>query len=84
MKKAEALEVFGKVNTLVVDKTGTLTEGKPKLLSVLVASRPGPRSICCASPRVLNGAANIRWLQRWWRERKVEGSRAPQLSSFVQ
>ena len=34
VKKAEALEVFGKVNTLVVDKTGTLTEGKPKLLSV--------------------------------------------------
>jgi P-type Cu+ transporter len=36
VKKAEGLEVFGKVNTLVVDKTGTLTEGKPKLLSVLV------------------------------------------------
>ncbi|MFI5224200.1 MAG: HAD-IC family P-type ATPase, partial [Nitrospirales bacterium] len=29
VKKAEALEVFGKVNTLVIDKTGTLTEGKP-------------------------------------------------------
>jgi len=38
VKKAEALEVFGKVTTLVVDKTGTLTEGKPKLLSVLVVS----------------------------------------------
>jgi Cu+-exporting ATPase len=36
VKKAEALEVFGKVNTLVIDKTGTLTEGKPKLLSVHV------------------------------------------------
>jgi len=34
VKKAETLEVFGKVDTLVVDKTGTLTEGKPKLLSV--------------------------------------------------
>ncbi len=34
VKKAEALEVFGKVNTLVLDKTGTLTEGKPKLLSI--------------------------------------------------
>ena len=38
VKKAEALEVFGKVDTLVIDKTGTLTEGKPKLLSVLVVS----------------------------------------------
>ena len=34
VKKAEALEMFGNVNTLVVDKTGTLTEGKPKLLSI--------------------------------------------------
>ncbi|MDE3050909.1 MAG: copper-translocating P-type ATPase, partial [Nitrospirota bacterium] len=34
VKKAEALEVFGRVNTLVIDKTGTLTEGKPKLLSM--------------------------------------------------
>jgi Cu+-exporting ATPase len=34
VKKAEALEVFGRVNTLVIDKTGTLTEGKPKLQSV--------------------------------------------------
>jgi Cu+-exporting ATPase len=36
VKKAEALELFGKIDTLVIDKTGTLTEGKPKLLSVLV------------------------------------------------
>jgi Cu+-exporting ATPase len=34
IRKAEALEVLGKVNTLVLDKTGTLTEGKPKLVAV--------------------------------------------------
>ncbi len=33
-KNAEAIEVLRKVNTLVVDKTGTLTEGKPKLVAV--------------------------------------------------
>src|SRR5712691_6894886 len=33
-KNAEAIEVMRKVNTLVVDKTGTLTEGKPKLVSI--------------------------------------------------
>ncbi|PHX91267.1 MAG: copper-translocating P-type ATPase [Nitrospirae bacterium] len=38
VKKAEALEIFGKVDTLVIDKTGTLTEGKPKLLSVHVVA----------------------------------------------
>ncbi len=34
VRKAETLEIFGKVDTLVIDKTGTLTEGKPKLASV--------------------------------------------------
>ncbi|MGR9036538.1 MAG: copper-transporting P-type ATPase [Gammaproteobacteria bacterium] len=34
IKNAEALEIMEKINTLVVDKTGTLTEGKPKLMSV--------------------------------------------------
>jgi Cu+-exporting ATPase len=36
IKNAEALEVLEKVDTLVVDKTGTLTEGKPRLASVVV------------------------------------------------
>ena len=35
IKNAEALERFEKIDTLIVDKTGTLTEGKPKLVAVL-------------------------------------------------
>jgi len=35
IKNAEALERFAKVDTLIVDKTGTLTVGKPKLVAVL-------------------------------------------------
>jgi len=35
IKNAEALETMESVNTLVVDKTGTLTEGKPTLVSVI-------------------------------------------------
>ncbi|WP_051321151.1 copper-transporting P-type ATPase [Rhizobium mesoamericanum] len=34
IKNAEALEHFEKVDTLVVDKTGTLTEGRPKLIAI--------------------------------------------------
>jgi Cu+-exporting ATPase len=34
IKNAEALETLEKVSTLVVDKTGTLTEGKPRLVSI--------------------------------------------------
>ncbi len=37
IKNAEALEILEKVNTLVVDKTGTLTEGKPQLSEVVAA-----------------------------------------------
>jgi Cu+-exporting ATPase len=35
IKNAEALELLEKVDTLVVDKTGTLTEGKPRVVSVV-------------------------------------------------
>ena len=34
VKHAEALQAFEKVDTLVIDKTGTLTEGKPKLIAI--------------------------------------------------
>ena len=37
IRDAAALELLEKVDTLVVDKTGTLTEGKPKLVSVVAA-----------------------------------------------
>jgi Cu+-exporting ATPase len=36
-RDAEAIETLQKVDTLVVDKTGTLTEGKPKLSTVILA-----------------------------------------------
>ncbi len=41
IKNAEALEIMEKVDVLVVDKTGTLTEGKPRLTSVVTADGMG-------------------------------------------
>ena len=41
IKNAEALERFAAVDTLVVDKTGTLTEGKPKVTAVVPAGEVG-------------------------------------------
>ncbi len=38
IKNAEALERMERINTLVVDKTGTLTEGRPKVVSIVPAS----------------------------------------------
>lgn len=38
IKNAESLEIMEKVDTLIIDKTGTLTEGKPKLMEVVTSS----------------------------------------------
>jgi Cu+-exporting ATPase len=38
VRNAEALEVLQKIDTIVVDKTGTLTEGKPRVVSVAAAN----------------------------------------------
>jgi len=45
IKNAEALERFAKVDTLIVDKTGTLTEGKPKLVDVSAADGFAPDDV---------------------------------------
>lgn len=45
VRDAEALETFQKVNTLVVDKTGTLTEGKPRLTDVFTAAGTTERDL---------------------------------------
>ena len=44
-KNAESVELMRKVTTLVIDKTGTLTEGKPKLMSVVAISKLSEQEI---------------------------------------
>jgi Cu+-exporting ATPase len=45
IRNAEALEILEKVDVLVVDKTGTLTEGKPRVVSVLSAPDETDQSV---------------------------------------
>jgi Cu+-exporting ATPase len=52
IKSAEALELLGKVDTLVIDKTGTLTEGKPQLTSIRIAGN-------WSEPELLRLAASL-------------------------
>ncbi len=47
IKNAEALERMEKVDTLVVDKTGTLTEGKPKVVAIVAGARLRRERTCC-------------------------------------
>ncbi len=60
IKNAEALEILEKIDTLVVDKTGTLTEGKPHWRRWWQC-RDKTRMRSCASRRAWSGAANIHW-----------------------
>jgi Cu+-exporting ATPase len=45
VKNAEALELMEKIDTLVVDKTGTLTEGKPRLIGVTAIGSIGKNEL---------------------------------------
>ncbi|HWW15990.1 MAG TPA: heavy metal translocating P-type ATPase [Candidatus Dormibacteraeota bacterium] len=49
IKNAEALEILEKVDTLVVDKTGTLTEGKPQIVSYTQALADDPEVLRLAA-----------------------------------
>jgi len=49
IKNAEALETLEKVDTLVVDKTGTLTEGKPRVVSITGALADHPELLRLAA-----------------------------------
>ena len=52
VKDAEAMETLGKVNTLIVDKTGTLTEGRPKVTTIVVTERFTEEQVLAAAAAV--------------------------------
>jgi Cu+-exporting ATPase len=56
IKNAEALERMEKIDTLVIDKTGTLTEGKPKVVSVRPASGFGEAQVLKLAASVERGS----------------------------
>ena len=74
IRNAEALEILEKVDTLVVDKTGTLTEGKPALRVGRARRGCSTKARCCASPRASSAAASTRWPRRSWRARRRAAS----------
>jgi Cu+-exporting ATPase len=49
VRDAEALELMEKVDTLVVDKTGTLTEGKPRVVGITAASGISEKEVLAAA-----------------------------------
>ncbi len=63
IKEAAALERLEKVTTLVIDKTGTLTEGKPSLRRV-VAAKVSTNQTCGGLRQRPRTRASIRWRER--------------------
>ena len=61
IKSAEALERMEKVDTLVVDKTGTLTEGKPKRDQRRSGGRADRDGLLLGWPQAWSGRASTRW-----------------------
>jgi len=55
-RNAEAIEILRDVDTLVVDKTGTLTEGKPKLVAVLPCSAVDETTLLRAAASLERGS----------------------------
>jgi P-type Cu+ transporter len=52
IKNAEAIELMEKVDTLVVDKTGTLTEGKPRLTTIIASDSVNKNELLAAAAAV--------------------------------
>jgi Cu+-exporting ATPase len=55
-RNAEAIEMLHKVDTLLVDKTGTLTEGRPKLVAVVTAGSMQEDTLICLAASLERGS----------------------------
>jgi Cu2+-exporting ATPase len=81
IKDAEALELMEKVDTVVVDKTGTLTEGKPRVQTVIALSGQ-PESIVLGYAASLEGASEHPLAQAIIARAKESGTSTSRVDSF--
>lgn len=59
IKGGEALQRAGALNTVVLDKTGTITDGRPSVTEIVVAETAGPRSAALDARGLLARAASV-------------------------
>ncbi|AQH05129.1 copper-translocating P-type ATPase (plasmid) [Burkholderia sp. KK1] len=81
IKDAEALELMEKVDTVVVDKTGTLTEGKPRVQQV-VALKPAQESAVIGYAASLEGASEHPLAQAITSYAKEAGAKTWKVEAF--
>jgi Cu+-exporting ATPase len=85
IKNAEALELFEKVDTLVVDKTGTLTEGKPKVVRIETDGQWSEQEVLRYAASVERGSEHplAAAVTAAARERRVEADAAKDFRSWT-
>ena len=85
IKNAEVLEILEKVDTLVIDKTGTLTEGKPRLISVCPLDGRTEREVLSAAAGIEVGSEHplAEAIVGGARRRKVEFQKAEKFKSLT-
>ncbi len=76
IKNAESLERFASIDTLIVDKTGTLTEGKPRLMEVLATGKTEEKALLQLVASLERGSEHP------LAEAIVKGAKARDLSLF--
>ena len=77
IKNAEALERFAEVDTLIVDKTGTLNRRETAARCGVASSRSGTRMRFCILPPVLSVARSTRWQQPLFQGPRRVGFHSP-------
>ncbi|KAF0191468.1 MAG: cation transporting ATPase [Gammaproteobacteria bacterium] len=85
IKNAEALEIMRKVDTLVIDKTGTLTEGKPKLVAVIPVNDFNEQDALWLAASLEQGSEHplAEAIVRGARDKKVELAKAADFQSVT-
>ena len=72
-KSAEALEGLRAIQTVVLDKTGTVTQGKPVVTDLRPVGETPPRRSFSAWPPPWKSPRSIPWPRRWWPRRRGAG-----------
>ncbi len=85
IKNAEALERLARVDTLIVDKTGTLTEGKPRLIAVLPQAAHGEAEVLRLAASLERGSEHplAEAIVRGAGERAVEAAQASEFEAIT-